>query len=122
MRRASTNASWRDRRMRDHFSGANCCDSLCTYEQVKTRFAADTSPTATIRITTTCSASSTRPLATHRLEARVVSPRREIPGVPATCPDCDDVPLLADLPGRWLCPDCGRGWARSGSGELVPND
>ena len=26
------------------------------------------------------------------------------------CPACEDVDLLADLPGRWLCPACGWGW------------
>jgi hypothetical protein len=39
------------------------------------------------------------------------------------CPDCEDVVLMADLPGRHLCPACGRGWrVDSGSGRLVEDE
>ena len=40
--------------------------------------------------------------------------------MPLLCPAREEVPLLADLPGRYRCPDCGRGWVRTGNGDLVP--
>jgi hypothetical protein len=40
----------------------------------------------------------------------------------ARIPDCEDVPLLAGLPGRWRCPDCGRGRTRTHPGELVAEE
>jgi rubredoxin len=35
------------------------------------------------------------------------------------CPDDEGVDLMGDLPGRWLCPACGRGWRLDVVGELV---
>src|SRR6478609_4259735 len=49
-------------------------------------------------------------------------PDATLASMPPDCPDCEDVPLLADLPGRWRCPDCGRGWMRAHSGALAPDD
>jgi hypothetical protein len=39
------------------------------------------------------------------------------------CPIDEDVHLMADLPGRWLCPVCGHGWRLdSGTGRLVEDE
>jgi len=36
------------------------------------------------------------------------------------CPEDEGVDMLADLPGRWYCQACGRGWRiETTSGELV---
>jgi hypothetical protein len=50
----------------------------------------------------------------------MVAPVRDHPQV--ECPDDEGVDLMGDLPGRWLCPACSRGWTLTAAGELVPED